>query len=161
MRTKLFSNSTKRKLSAFTLIELLIVIVIIAILASVAFPVTALVMEQARKAEAKNEVSNLVNAIKMYELEYGKLPFLAGEGGESDLEMDTFQDNIISVLAGYNVDGLNPREKPFYEGKTAKNPDSEKPAGGMFGSDEQLQLADPWGNEYYITIDSNLSLIHI
>ena len=25
----------------------------------------------------------------------------------------------------------------------------------MFGSDEQLQLADPWGNEYYITIDSN------
>ena len=155
MRTKLFSNTTKRKLSAFTLIELLIVIVIIAILASVAFPVTALVMEQARKAEAKNEVSNLVNAIKMYELEYGKLPFQAGEGGESDLEMDTFQDNIISVLAGYNVDGLNPREKPFYEGKTAKNPDSEKPAGGMFGSDEQLQLADPWGNEYYITIDSN------
>ena len=155
MRTKLFSNTTKRKLSAFTLIELLIVIVIIAILASVAFPVTALVMEQARKAEAKNEVTNLVNAIKMYELEYGKLPFQAGEGGESDLEMDTFQDNIISVLAGYNVDGLNPRLKPFYEGKTAKNSDAEKPAGGLFGSDEQLQLADPWGNEYFITIDSN------
>ena len=155
MRTKLFSNTTKRKLSAFTLIELLIVIVIIAILASVAFPVTALVMEQARKAEAKNEVTNLVNAIKMYDLEYGKLPFQAGEGGESDLEMDTFQDNIISVLAGENVDGLNPREKPFYEGKTAKNSDSQKPAGGLFGSDEQLQLADPWGNEYYITIDSN------
>ena len=155
MRTKLFSNTTKRKLSAFTLIELLIVIVIIAILASVAFPVTALVMEQARKAEAKNEVTNLVNAIKMYDLEYGKLPFQAGEGGESDLEMDTFQDNIISVLAGYNVDGLNPRLKPFYEGKTAKNSDAQKPAGGLFGSDEQLQLADPWGNEYYITIDSN------
>ena len=157
MRTKLFSNTTKRKLSAFTLIELLIVIVIIAILASVAFPVTALVMEQARKAEAKNEVTNLVNAIKMYELEYGKLPFQAGEGGESDLEMDTFQDSIISVLAGYNVDGLNPRLKPFYEGKTAKNADAsnQKPAGGLFGSDEQLQLADPWGNEYFITIDSN------
>ena len=155
MRTKLFSNTTKRQLSAFTLIELLIVIVIIAILASVAFPVTALVMEQARKAEAKNEVTNLVNAIKMYDLEYGKLPFQAGEGGESDLEMDTFQDNIISVLAGYNVDGLNPRLKPFYEGKTAKNSDAQKPAGGLFGSDEQLQLADPWGNEYFITIDSN------
>ena len=155
MRTKLFSNTTKRQLSAFTLIELLIVIVIIAILASVAFPVTALVMEQARKAEAKNEVTNLVNAIKMYELEYGKLPFQAGEGGESDLEMDTFQDNIISVLAGYNVDGLNPRLKPFYEGKTAKNSDAQKPAGGLFGSDEQLQLSVPWGNEYFITIDSN------
>ncbi|MGB1760892.1 MAG: type II secretion system protein [Verrucomicrobiales bacterium] len=155
MRTIISSNISKSKSSAFTLIELLIVIVIIAILASVAFPVTALVMEQARKAEAKNEVTNLVNAIKMYELEYGKLPFQAGEGGESDLEMDTFQDNIISVLAGYNVDGLNPRLKPFYEGKTAKNPDSQKPAGGMFGTDEQLQLADPWGNEYFITIDSN------
>ena len=119
MRTIISSNISKSKSSAFTLIELLIVIVIIAIF-SVAFPVTALVMEQARKAEAKNEVTNLVNAIKMYELEYGKLPFQAGEGGESDLEMDTFQDNIISVLAGHNVDGLNPRLKPFYEGKTAK-----------------------------------------
>jgi len=155
MRTQLFSNSKKRKLSAFTLIELLIVIVIIAILASVAFPVTALVMEQARKAEAKNEVTNLVNAIKMYELEYGKLPFQAGEGGESDLEMFTDQDNIISVLSGYNVDGLNPRRKPFYEGKTAKNPDSPEPKGGLHGTDEQLQLSDPWGNPYVIWIDSN------
>ncbi len=149
-------KSKRQKSSAFTLIELLIVIVIIAILASVAFPVTALVMEQARRSEANNEVTQLKAAIGSYELEYSKLPFASGTGGEGDLRMDTFQDNIISVLAGYNVDGLNPRKKAFYTGKRAKDAKtSKKPRGGVFGTDEQLQLADPWGREYYIVIDSN------
>ncbi len=149
-------KSKRQKSSAFTLIELLIVIVIIAILASVAFPVTALVMEQARRSEANNEVTQLKAAIGSYELEYSKLPFASGTGGEGDLIMDTFQDNIISVLAGYNVDGLNPRKKAFYTGKRAKDAKtSKKPRGGVFGTDEQLQLADPWGREYHIVIDSN------
>ena len=149
-------KSKRQKSSAFTLIELLIVIVIIAILASVAFPVTALVMEQARRSEANNEVTQLKAAIGSYELEYSKLPFASGTGGEGDLRMDTFQDNIISVLAGYNVDGLNPRKKAFYTGKRAKDAKtSKKPRGGVFGTDEQLQLADPWGREYHIVIDSN------
>ena len=149
-------KSKRQKSSAFTLIELLIVIVIIAILASVAFPVTALVMEQARRSEANNEVTQLKAAIGSYELEYSKLPFASGTGGEGDLIMDTFQDNIISVLAGYNVDGLNPRKKAFYQGKRAKDAKrSKKPRGGVFGTDEQLQLADPWGREYHIVIDSN------
>ena len=73
MRTKLFQILQNVNYPHLHL-SLLIVIVIIAILASVGF-VTALVMEQARKAEAKNEVTNLVNAIKMYELEYGSFRF--------------------------------------------------------------------------------------
>ena len=120
----------RKNSSAFTLIELLIVIVIIAILASVAFPVTALVMEQARRSEANNEVTQIKNAISAYELEYSKLPFPPGNGGEGDLRLDTFQDNIISVLSGYNVDGLNPREKPFYQGKRCK--DKTEAKGGCF-----------------------------
>ena len=104
----------------------------------------------------KNEVTQIKNAISAYELEYSKLPFPPGNGGEGDLRLDTFQDNIISVLSGYNVDGLNPREKPFYQGKRAKDAKTrQKPKGGVFGTDEQLQLADPWGREYYIVIDSN------
>ena len=149
-------KSKRRKSSAFTLIELLIVIVIIAILASVAFPVTALVMEQARRSEANNEVKQIANAISSYELEYSKLPFPPANGGEGDLEMNTFDGNMISILSGYNVDGLNPRKKPFYTGKRAKGAKtSKKPTSGVFGTDEQLQLADPWGRQYYIKIDSN------
>ncbi|MEC7863099.1 MAG: prepilin-type N-terminal cleavage/methylation domain-containing protein [Verrucomicrobiota bacterium] len=149
-------KSKRRKSSAFTLIELLIVIVIIAILASVAFPVTALVMEQARRSEANNEVKQIANAISSYELEYSKLPFPPGNGGEGDLEMNTFDGNMISILSGYNVDGLNPRKKPFYTGKRAKGAKtSKKPTSGVFGTDDQLQLADPWGRQYYIKIDSN------
>ena len=63
-----------RRSSGFTLLELLIVIAIIAILASVAFPVTALVIKQARKAEARNEVVNIVRAVKAYDFEYSKMP---------------------------------------------------------------------------------------
>ena len=113
-------------------------------------------LEQARRSEANNEVTQIKNAISAYELEYSKLPFASGTGGEGDLQMDSFQDNIISVLSGYNVDGLNPRKKPFYQGKRAKDAKtSKKPKGGVFGTDEQLQLSDPWGREYYIKIDSN------
>ena len=46
--------------------------------------------------------------------------------------------------------------EPFYTGKRAKGAKtSKKPTSGVFGTDEQLQLADPWGRQYYIKIDSN------
>jgi len=140
--------------AAFTLIELLIVIVIIAILASVAFPVTGMVMDSARKTEARNELKNLTGAISMYRMEYGKLPFKPGDGGE-DLEFITDDDNIVAILSGYDIDGLNPREKVFYEGKRAKGIDTETPVGGTYDTGEELKLADPWGKPYYIKIDSN------
>lgn len=153
MKTHL--SGLRRIRSAFTLIELLIVIVIIAILASVAFPVAGLVFQQLRKAEAKNEVKNIVTAISLYKLEYGKLPFKSGGGGQ-DMEFDTELDDLIAMLSGFNIDGLNPREKKFYEGKNAKNSDT-RPTGGTYGRGENIRLADPWGNPYFIKLDSDYS----
>ena len=154
MKSHHYANPITRRVRAgFTLIELLIVIVIIAILASVAFPVTAMVMDAARNAEAKNEVKNIANAISMYQLEYGKLPLPPGSSG--DIELSTDNGNLIAVLSGINVDDLNPREKTFYEAKRAKGVEQQMPTGGMYGEDEQIYLADPWGGPYYVMIDAD------
>jgi len=142
----------RRRGAAFTLIELLIVIVIIAILAAVAFPVTGLVMDQARKAEAKHMVRNLKNAISLYELDYGKLPFAGGGGG--DMQLDTETDDILALLSGENINELNSREKGFFEGKRAKGGDGAWRS-GTYGSGVSLKLVDPWGSPYYIVLDAD------
>ena len=63
---------------AFTLIELLVVIAIIAILIGLLFPAFAAVQNQARKTQAKNDLTQIVNAVNAYYTEYGKYPLGAG-----------------------------------------------------------------------------------
>ena len=146
-------NSLPRRsrLAAFTLIELLIVIVIIAILAAVAFPVYGMVMETVRKTEAEKDVQDLKQAISIYRLEYGKLPY----DGQQDVELNTEDDDIISILAGVEGHPLNTRGHPFYEGKRAKDASGGEPVGGIHGEGDNLKMADPWGQPYYIIIDAN------
>ena len=69
--------------------------------------------------------------------------------------MNTLSGSLLSVLSGHDTDGLNPRKLAFYQGKEAKAVDSKKPEGGVFGTVDRLQLADPWGNPYFIVFDSN------
>jgi prepilin-type N-terminal cleavage/methylation domain-containing protein len=146
-------NSLPRRsrFAAFTLIELLIVIVIIAILAAVAFPVYGMVMETVRKTEAKKDVQDLKQAISSYQLEYGKLPY----GGQQDVELNTEDDDIMSILAGVEGHPNNPRGKSFYQGKRAKDARDGEPIGGIHGEGDNLKMADPWGQPYYIIIDAN------
>src|SRR3982751_3763771 len=62
------------KSHAFTLIELLVVIVIIAVLMGLAFPVFSSIQNQARKTQAKNDVTQIVTAVNAFYTEYGKYP---------------------------------------------------------------------------------------
>src|SRR4051812_43446348 len=64
--------------AAFTLIELLTVIAIIAILMGILFPVINNVKENAKKVQAKNDVTQIVTAVKAYYTEYGKYPPVPG-----------------------------------------------------------------------------------
>ena len=59
---------------AFTLIELLTVISIIAILAALLLPAISKARVQAQKKKAQMEVSQIANAIHTYESEYSKFP---------------------------------------------------------------------------------------
>jgi len=59
---------SKRKQSGFTLIEIMVVIVILAILASFVIQNTAGMTDEARITKAKSDISTLQNALEMYKL---------------------------------------------------------------------------------------------
>src|SRR5438552_7175012 len=58
----------------FTLIELLVVVAIIAILVGLLFPAFKAVQNQARQTQAKNDLTQIVNAVNAFYTEYGKYP---------------------------------------------------------------------------------------
>jgi len=64
---------------AFTLIELLVVIAIIAILIGLLFPAFSAVQDQAKRTQAKNDLTQIVSAVNAYYTEYGKYPLVAAD----------------------------------------------------------------------------------
>src|SRR5688500_1250239 len=82
---------TLRPHFAFTLIELITVIAIIAILMALLFPAMSGAREGARRGKAGTVVRNIVNACKGYASDYGKYPPVqealdggGGGGGKGD-----------------------------------------------------------------------------
>src|SRR5207302_6994637 len=64
---------------AFTLIELLVVIAIIAILVGLLFPAFKAVQNQARQTQAKNDLTQIVNAVNAFYTDYGKYPLVTAD----------------------------------------------------------------------------------
>jgi prepilin-type N-terminal cleavage/methylation domain-containing protein len=176
-----FRLSQRAPRQAFTLVELLTVIAIILILMGLLMGGIAGVKKTALKTEAKNDVLQIVNAVKNYNMEYGKYPTIAksGGGGEEDAEADTMvgdpdadiQSNnseLFNTLRAIDKTGntdhkLNPKRLVFMEGKAVKNPSQprsgfvEKRSGGGGGgnSSEEGCFFDPWGKQYNVVIDTN------
>lgn len=122
---------------AFTLIELLIVIAIIGILASLLFPAVNGAIDAARKAQAKNDVVQIATAVIAYETEYGKLPYT--NSGFQNVSGDWLQ-----ALGGSNAASLNSRQIVFIELNPAKRGKSGLTNGNF---------VDPWGEIYRIAFD--------
>jgi len=139
---------------AFTLIELLVVISIIAILASLSFPAVNGAIDAAKKVKAKNDVVQIVNAIKAYQTEYGKLPTTKVSADDSAEAADGwFQSNneeIMKVLTGNNTT-LNPRKIVFLETRPAKG-GTNAPKDGVT---TDFKFYDPWGTQYAIKMDTS------
>ena len=73
---------------AFTLIELLVVITVIAILMALLFPAFRGVQDQAKRTQAKNDVTQIVTAVNAYYTEYGKMPVDSTKQGFDTLAGD-------------------------------------------------------------------------
>jgi prepilin-type N-terminal cleavage/methylation domain-containing protein len=129
--------------SAFTLIEILVVISIIAILASLGFPAMRGALESGRKAQARNDVQQIAAAIRAFQLEYGRLP-------SSDTGSDVFSDDnsgIMKALLGKDAD-LNPRNIAFLSPKATTT--------GKGGLDTASSMFyDPWGKPYFIKLNTD------
>ena len=162
----LFIRPTRR---GFTLVELLVVIVIIAILASLAVPVTNKVMELANTTRTKAIMKDLAVAIGHFRTEYNRLPVdLSGASGGEDIDPIPTDDttDIISVLmamsdpnsgGGGGGPNLNPRGIKFIDLPLARNGTSfgiVDPSGGAGGGN--VRLYDIWGQPYFILLDTNL-----
>jgi prepilin-type N-terminal cleavage/methylation domain-containing protein len=168
------NSPTPRRLraGAFTLVELLTVISIIAILMGLLFPAIGIVKEQARKVQAKNDITNIVAAVKQYYTEYGKYPPVVDSpaaGGTDDVVGDgaagaTVVNNsnlfntLRSIPEGLNGNyKFNPRRIVFFEGKSASDPVA--PRGGFSdnssSSGDRGNFFDPWGKQYNIVIDTD------
>ena len=64
---------------AFTLIELLVVIAIIAILIGLLFPAFRAVQNQAKQTQAKNDLTQIVNAVNAFYTDYGRYPLVTAD----------------------------------------------------------------------------------
>jgi prepilin-type N-terminal cleavage/methylation domain-containing protein len=140
----------RRTLRAFTLIELLVVIVIIAILSGLAFPVFQSVQNQAKKTQAKNDVTQLVTAVNAFYTEYGKYPIATDDTPVANTADLLY--TLRAVPSGANAaDAMNPRRIAFLNVPDAKDPTS--PRSGIRSSDGQWY--DPWSSTYKVAIDGN------
>jgi prepilin-type N-terminal cleavage/methylation domain-containing protein len=127
--------------SAFTLIELLVVIAIIGILMSLLFPAVNSAIDAAKKAQAKNDVTQIATAVIAYETEYGKLPY-------TNFTVQDVGGDWLAALGGSNAGtpSLNPRQIVFIELPNAK--------GGKKGVTNGTWY-DPWGAKYQAVFDSD------
>jgi prepilin-type N-terminal cleavage/methylation domain-containing protein len=165
----------KRPAAAFTLIELLTVIAIIAVLMGLLFPALSGAKEQARRADAGTNVRNIVAACKSYYNDYGKFPPVTGaldgdvntngyysfgdtSAGKCKVENSTLFDILRSINRGENNSyALNKRQQKYFEMGKAK--DTKNPRGGFCDGNEftksQGALMDPWGAQYCVVLDAD------
>jgi len=134
----------------FTLIEMLTVIGIIGILASMLFPVVTRVMKTVKETQAKTEMKGIEMALKSYFNEYGRYPTNLSTGGDVSygaISGATFTNGVLlNVLRSTNGPGneafaSNPRKLSFLE-VNAK-------------SLQGTCYIDPWGQQYEIVVDAD------
>ena len=136
------------------MIELLVVISIIAILASLAMPTYTVIMRKAREVQAKAVMSSLVTAIKSFQVEYNKLPQVnpsAATPPNDGSPFDTGSGNLVmgclTATDTTNNTTNNPRLIRFFDPPPLKS-------GSGFDTSSFI-LTDPWGMPFNIALDDN------
>ena len=138
---------------AFTLIELLVVIVIIAVLMGISFPVFQSIQNQAKKTQAKNDVTQIVTAVNAFYTEYGKYPLTPSSPADTTYGLSTTNDLLLNELRNAGAT-QNPRGIVFLSPADAK--DTTQPRAGIsLATGSTGQYFDPWGKPYLVRIDSD------
>ena len=171
-------RTNSRSASAFTLIELLVVIAIIAILIGLLFPAFIAVQNQAKKTQAKNDLTQIVTAVNAFYTEYGRYPTTsttditygstsiivstgttAGPAGSTnDLLFNELQACTAAGPSCSAASTLNTRLIVYISPPPVKNPALPKSGIGVTGTGAPApvgQYWDPWGTPYTVRIDAD------
>jgi prepilin-type N-terminal cleavage/methylation domain-containing protein len=150
---------------AFTLIELLVVIAIIAILIGLLFPAFKAVQNQAKQTQAKNDLTQIVNAVNAFYTDYGRYPVSGtsevtfGPGGNLTDNETLFRElrgcsAAVGSCAG--AASINMRQIVFISPPDVKDP--TRPRSGIGTAAANVgQYFDPWGTNYLVRIDGDYS----
>ncbi len=146
---------------AFTLIELLVVIAIIAILVGLLFPAFKAVQNQARSTKAKNDLTQIVNAVNAFYTDYGKYPM--STGADTIYGSVTIPNsNVLYVLRAdpttlngnpNALNAVNTRQIVFISPPNVKNDTTGNRRSGVSVTDGNYY--GPWGSQYQVRIDGN------
>ena len=157
----------------FTLIELLVVIAIIIILAGLLFPAYQAVQSQARRTQAKNDLSQIVTAVNAFYTEYGKYPVAAAatdtcfnwvDGACASQQRFPFNSTLLNELRACTATDtscslpatVNTRQIVYISPPIVKDPNNPKSGIGTIAANaSQGKFFDPWGSPYNVVIDSN------
>jgi type II secretory pathway pseudopilin PulG len=150
-------QKTPNRATAFTLIELLVVIAIIIILVGLLYPAYNAVQSQAKRTQAKNDLTQIVTAVNAYYTEYGKYPLVTIDnkiyGPAGSLNDDLFYI-LRAVASGANAgDVANPRKIVFISPPYVKDPANPRSGIGTPAGTGPGQYFDPWGKPYNVEID--------
>jgi prepilin-type N-terminal cleavage/methylation domain-containing protein len=143
------SAGIDRRYRAFTLIELLVVIVIIAVLMGIAFPVFSTIQNQARKTQAKNDVTQIVTAVNAFYTEYGRYPTTETTDDKAIYGTTNNSGTLFTELRGKSG-SLNTRLIVFINPVEDTQQTNPK---GKIGKDGQFY--DPWGSSYSLQMDAD------
>jgi prepilin-type N-terminal cleavage/methylation domain-containing protein len=150
---------------AFTIVELLVVILIIGILVAFLFPAFQGVLERAKKVQAKNDLTQIVTAVNAFYTEYGRYPIdpaaPIADASYGATGATYTNDKLFDVLRNITTDSLtttlNPRQIVFISPPNVTN--GATPRSGIGTTTSIGQYFDPWGTAYNVAIDGNYNNI--
>jgi prepilin-type N-terminal cleavage/methylation domain-containing protein len=156
------SQDRQLALRGFTLIELLVVITIIVILMGLLFPAFRGVQDQAKRTQAKNDLTQIVTAVNAFYTEYGKYPVADSDQG-NEKTFSTSNKQLLDILQSLpggdaspidsTANKYNPRKIVFLQPPSVKLDTAGNRRSGVSGTDGSFY--DPWGAVYQIRIDSD------
>lgn len=134
--------------------EIMVVIIVIAVLASVAGPMIGSITDQGRISATKSKLSSLKSAMLAYQSDVGRLPY-DGKPNESRIKNNYNAEKVLSyecaeenVLTSENFGTENPHNFGISNY-------SRKWKGPYMDSDPSDFMYDSWGNQIYYVADGN------
>jgi prepilin-type N-terminal cleavage/methylation domain-containing protein len=169
-------NALQWRRRAFTLIELLVVIAIIIILAGLLIPAFNAVQSQAKRTQAKNDLTQIVTAVNAFYTDYGRYPIDPAWGCTTTEDVcfswdvpgapqcGPYNDKLLNELRACTATDTscssaatqNTRQIVYISPPAVKDPNNPKSGiSTVAGNAPQGTYYDPWGSPYIVEIDAN------